>query len=120
MENKLSPKVILDELRGEGIVSSIPDTQVEPPRVASTQERGEPHRSGRVVRQPDRFIGLRESIDKVLEETEMDPYNYNEVIQDMDDTLYQKILNTEIESMYSNQIWSLVDPPDGIKLISCK
>ena len=29
-------------------------------------------------------------------------------------------MNTEMESMYSNQVWSLVDPPDGIKPIGCK
>ena len=29
-------------------------------------------------------------------------------------------MNTEIESVYSNQAWTLVDPLDGIKLIGCK
>ena len=41
MDNKPKSKVVLDELRGEDIVSSVPKTQVESPRVASTQERGE-------------------------------------------------------------------------------
>ena len=25
-----------------------------------------------------------------------------------------------MESMYSNQVWHLVDPPDGVKSIGCK
>ena len=29
-------------------------------------------------------------------------------------------MNTEIEAMYSNQVWSLVDPLDGVKPIGCK
>ena len=29
-------------------------------------------------------------------------------------------MNTEIESMYSNQVWSLVEVPNGIKPIGCK
>ena len=29
-------------------------------------------------------------------------------------------MNTEMESMYSNQVWLLVDPPDGVKPIGCK
>ena len=29
-------------------------------------------------------------------------------------------MKTEIESMYSNQVWLLVDPPDGVKPIGCK
>ena len=29
-------------------------------------------------------------------------------------------MKTEMESMYSNQVRLLVDPPDGVKLIGCK
>ena len=50
--------------------------QIRPTRVASTQDRGEPRRSGRVVIQPGRFIGLGE----IPVELEMDPCNYNESI----------------------------------------
>ena len=27
---------------------------------------------------------------------------------------------SEMESMYYNQVWNLVEPPEGIKLIGCK
>ena len=60
-------------------------------------ERGEPRRSGRVVRQPHRFI----SLGLISEESEMNPCNYNEAIQDKDATLWQRTMNTEMESMYS-------------------
>ena len=65
----------------------------------------EPRHSGRVVIQPDRFIGLGE----ILVGIETDPRNYNEVVQDKDATLWQRAMNTEMESMYSNQVWTLVD-----------
>ena len=29
-------------------------------------------------------------------------------------------MNTKLESMYFNQVWLLVDPPDGVKPIGCK
>ena len=29
-------------------------------------------------------------------------------------------MNSEMVSMYSDQVWSLVDPPDGLKPIGCK
>ena len=45
-------------------------------------ERGEPPRSGRVVRQSYYFIGLG----MVPEEPEMSPCNYNEAIQGNDVT----------------------------------
>ena len=49
MDNKLRSKIILDELIAKGVVTSVPDTQVQPLRVATAQERGEPRCSGRVV-----------------------------------------------------------------------
>ena len=95
--------VVLDELRAEtneGNEVPILETQVNPQTVVHTQDRGEPRRSGRVVRQPEHFIGLGE----VPEESETDPRNYNEAIQDKDATLWQKAMNTEMQSMYFNQI----------------
>ena len=110
IDNKPRSKTILEELRGEGDVSPAMVTQVSPLQVASTQERGEPHHSGRVVRQPEHFIGLGE----IPEDPKIDPCNYNEAIQDKDAILWQNTMKTEMESMYSNQVWSLVEAPDGI------
>ena len=62
-------------------------------RVASTQDRGEPRRSGRVVIQPERFIDLGE----FPIEIEMDFYNYNEAVQDKDATFWQSAMNAEME-----------------------
>ena len=43
----------------------------------------------------------------------MDSGNYNEAIQDKDATLWQRAMNTGMESMYSNQVWTVVDPAVG-------
>ncbi|OWM63207.1 hypothetical protein CDL15_Pgr010607 [Punica granatum] len=29
-------------------------------------------------------------------------------------------MRSEMESMYTNQVWTLVDPPEGVKPIGCK
>ena len=61
LDNKPISKVVLDELRdkiNEGNKVPIPETTVSPPLVARTQEIRVPHRSGRVVTQPEHFIGL--------------------------------------------------------------
>ena len=116
INNKPRSKTILEELRGKGNANPISLTKVNPSLVASTQEQGEPHRSGRVVRQPERFIDLGE----VPEDPKTDPCNYNEAIQDKHATLWQKVMKTEMESMYSNQVWNLVEAPNGIKPIGCK
>ena len=57
IDNKPKSKIILEEMREEDGSDLIP---IRPTRIASTQDRGEPRRSGRVVIQPDRFIGLGE------------------------------------------------------------
>ena len=80
IDNKSKSKIILEEIREKDSSDQVP---IRPTRVASTQDRGEPRRSGRVVIQPDRFIGLGE----IPVELEKDPCNYNEAIQDKDATL---------------------------------
>ena len=86
LDNKPRSKIILDELRaelGEGNEVPIPETRVSQPQVVRTQETRVPRRSGRVVTQPEHFIGLGE----VLEDPETNPSNYNEAVQDKDATL---------------------------------
>ena len=39
---------------------------------------------------------------------------------DIDREKWQEAMKLEMESMYSNSVWELVDPPEGIKPIGCK
>ena len=119
LDNKPRSKVVLDELRGElgeGNEVPIPETRINQSQVVRTQETRVPRRSGRVVTQPECFIGLGE----ILVDPEIDPSSYNEAVQDKDATLWQSAMKTEMESMYSNQVRLLVDPPDGVKPIGYK
>ena len=98
LDNKPRSKVILDELRAETGESNevlIPVTQVSPPLVTSTQEIRVPRHSGRVVTQPEHFIGQGE----VQEDPEIDSSNYNEAVQDKNVTLWQSAIKTEMKSM---------------------
>ena len=80
IDNKPKSKIILEEMREKDDSDQV---LIRPTRVASTQDRGEPRHSRRVVIQPEHFIGLGE----VPVEFETDPYNYNEAVQDKDATL---------------------------------
>ena len=64
------------------------------------------------------FFG--ESFDKVPDEQDIDPCSYNNAIKDKDTEFWQKAMVSEMESMYSNQIWDLVELPEGIKSIRFK
>ena len=85
--------------------------------MTSTQEH---RRSGKIVRPPIRFISLRENYEAISEEAETDPYTYEEAMNDIDAYHWVKVMKSEFNSMYSNQVWDLVKVPNDIKPIGCK
>ena len=50
----------------------------------------------------------------------IDPKTYDEAMSDIDSEKWLNAMKSEIDSMHSNQVWSLVDPPEGIVPIGCK
>ena len=50
----------------------------------------------------------------------VDPLTFKNVMEDPDTEEWLKAMNLEMESMYSNSVWELVDLPDGVKPIGCK
>ena len=49
-----------------------------------------------------------------------DSRNYEETILDRDSGKWLETMDSKIESMHINQVWTLVDPPEGIVPIGCK
>nr|XP_016511527.1 PREDICTED: uncharacterized protein LOC107828675 [Nicotiana tabacum] len=74
-------------------------------------------RSGRIIKKPLRFALLGESYDRIREEPNTEPLNYDEALQDTDADKWVVAMKSEIESMYSNQVWDLVELPTGVKPI---
>ncbi|KAA0065357.1 gag/pol protein [Cucumis melo var. makuwa] len=74
-----------------------------------SQELGEPRRSGRVVRQPDRYLGLCEAQIIIPDDGIEDPLTYKQAMNDVDCDQWIKAMNLKMESMYSNFVWTLVD-----------
>ena len=105
----------MDETRDDVVVLDTPqDTTQE---MSSTQV---PRRSGRIVRPPIRFIGLGETYEAILEEAELDPYTYKEAMNDINAHHWVKAMISELDSMYTNQVWDLVKASNGIKPVGCK
>ena len=48
------------------------------------------------------------------------PENYIEAMVDPDSKKWQSAMRSEIDSMGDNQVWNLVDLPDGVRPIECK
>ena len=49
-----------------------------------------------------------------------EPTSYNEALLDGDAELWKNTMNQEIESMYSNKVWKLIEAPNRVKPIGCK
>ena len=79
-----------------------------------------PRRSGRIVQPPIRFIGLGETYEALPEEAESDLYTYEKAMNDIDAHHWIKAMKSELDSMYSNQVWDLVKAPNDIKPVGCK
>ena len=59
------------------------------------------------------------SLDILLVE-EKDPFTYREAMLDIDSIKWQEAMNSKIDSMHQNQVWDLVELPEGIVPIGCK
>jgi hypothetical protein len=82
---------------------------------ASSEAITEPHRSSR-LRAPLKRYG--DEVMLLLDNDE--PATFKESMMGPDSVKWQKAMKSEIESMYENQVWSLVDPPEGSRPIECK
>ena len=79
-----------------------------------------PRRSGRVVQQPDRYLGVREAQVVASSDGVDDPLTYRSAMNDSDKEEWLKAMDFEMELKYSNSVWDLVDQPDVVKPIGCK
>jgi hypothetical protein len=68
-------------------------------------------RSTRERRRPDFYMGLHEIL---VVDTE-DPLTYEEAIERKDSKSWQEAMESEIQSMHENQVWNLVNLPEGKK-----
>ncbi len=49
-----------------------------------------------------------------------DPMTYEEAILDIDSSKWIEAMKSKMDSMYKNQVWDLIDPPEGIVPIGNK
>ncbi|KAL0448675.1 UNVERIFIED_CONTAM: hypothetical protein Slati_1423900 [Sesamum latifolium] len=73
------------------------------------------HRSTRESQPPERygFLGLTSQLDN-------DPRTYGEAMSDIDSDKWLEAMKFEMDSMASNQVLTLVDPPKGVKPVGYK
>ena len=78
-----------------------------------------PRRSRRIIMQLDWFMYLEEFFKTIPEEHQTDPIYYDEGISSDDVILCQGTMEVESESIYSSEVWDLVEALEMIKPIRC-
>ena len=119
---KLCSKVVQEELHSNQIRKS-PSTIDERKSQETTipiQNILVPRRNGRVVRLPSCYGHEGEVQFLVLVTNQDDPLTYRDAMDDSDKEKWQDAMNKEMESMYSNFVWELIDPPEDVRPIGCK
>ena len=82
-----------------------------------------PRKSSRVSRPTERYGLLHDMQELHVYEKSIhvdDPTTYEEDLYDKDSSRWIEAMRTEMDSMYANQVWTLVDPPEGIVPIGFK
>ena len=84
-----------------------------------------PRKSSKISYPLERYLGiLLEDLEKAFfvrdRDIRNDPKTYDEAMLDINSEKWIETIKSEIDSMHSNQIWSLVDPSEGIRPIGCK
>ena len=77
----------------------------------------EPRRSTRTRTTPDWYDSV---MNVMLVDNTDNPETYEEAMMSPDSNKWQEAMKSEIGSMYENQVWTLVDLPDGRKAVENK
>ena len=49
-----------------------------------------------------------------------EPTSYQEAMSSPNSEKWLEAMKSEMQFMYDNQVWTLIDPPEGLKTIGCK
>ncbi|KAK8560657.1 hypothetical protein V6N13_003342 [Hibiscus sabdariffa] len=77
-------------------------------------------RSVREHHEPERYGFLVTTHGDVILVDQDEPKTYQEAVLSPDSEKWLEAMRSEMDSMSENQVWTLVEPPEGIKPIGCK
>ncbi|KAK8540307.1 hypothetical protein V6N12_046594 [Hibiscus sabdariffa] len=76
--------------------------------------------STRERHEPERYRFLVTTHGDVILVDQDEPKTYQEAVASPDSEKWLEAMRSEMDSMSENQVWTLVEPPEGIKPIGCK
>ncbi|KAK9024865.1 hypothetical protein V6N11_064771 [Hibiscus sabdariffa] len=111
LEEVQQQQLIKPEVEGisQAVEENPTDLETQPLR-RSTRERHEPERYGFLVTTHGYVILVDQD----------EPKTYQEAVASPDSEKWLEAMRSEMDFMSENQVWTLVEPPKGIKPIGCK
>ena len=94
--------------------------QVSQDVVERTQAPQDLRRFCRIRQNPKRYGFLVTDNHDVIFMDHDEPTSYKEAISSPDSDRWLEAMKSKMQSMYDNQVWTLIDPPNGLKTIGCK
>ncbi|GKB53113.1 putative RNA-directed DNA polymerase [Tanacetum coccineum] len=97
-------------------------TPVEPDDI-SLPIRRTSSRVSKPSQDPQFYYGFHIEEDKISDSTLTElnePANYKEAMASPEAAKWKEAMKSEIQSMYDNQVWNLVDTTPGLKTVGCK
>ena len=105
MNHKPRGRIVLEEVIGEPLDFPIVNNNIELENTTSLPIFALVScRSGRIFREPERFMFLGEAYEAVSESSESDPTGYEEAMADSDSSHWAKAIKVEMESMHFNKV----------------
>ncbi|GJU78918.1 retrotransposon protein, putative, ty1-copia subclass [Tanacetum coccineum] len=104
-------------------------SQLTPPRtpqlngIAERKKKTLTSRVSKPPQDPQFYYGFHIEEDKISDSTlsELDePANYKEAMASPEAAKWKEAMKSEIQSMYDNQVWNLVDTTTGLKMVGFK
>ncbi|MCR2847927.1 hypothetical protein KN825_15195, partial [Weizmannia coagulans] len=112
-------KISLEEIQDlQNNIQPPMDTPIQQTVVDTTLLVQVLRRSDRMRHEPERYEFLYDHDVLLVDQNE--PTTYQEAMSDPDSEKWLDAMNSEMQSMYDNQVWTLIDAPEGIKTIGCK
>ncbi|OKX69675.1 hypothetical protein AXD71_14880, partial [Listeria monocytogenes] len=81
----------------------------------TVQETQDVRRSNRIRREPERYYGflLTQTGDVMLMDDD-EPLTYQDAMNSPEFERWLEDMESEMDSMYENKVWTLVEPPEGV------
>ena len=115
----------IQESSGEGTSNPSPQPEEETP-VEPTEESIPLRRSTRVRNAPEHYYGFHITVegetlisDNTLVNLD-EPNSYTEAMAGPEAAKWKEAMDSEIQSMYENKVWNLVDNVPDRKVVGCK